>query len=193
MRPSFRTARRTAALLAGVGVLAAAPAAALADSSAGSACAGANDIPTATTLDQARTATLCLLNRERTSHGLRKLTANSRLRSAAQTHSTDMASRGYFDHTSPGGSTMVDRIKRIGYARAGKAWLIGENIAWGTGPLATPAKTVDGWMHSAGHRANILRAGFREIGIGITPAAPVGGTAASGGGATYTTDFGKLG
>jgi uncharacterized protein YkwD len=44
-------------------------------------------------------------------------------------------------------------------------------------------------MHSPGHRANILRPAFREIGIGIVPAAPL----AAGAGqtaATYTADFG---
>ena len=43
-------------------------------------------------------------------------------------------------------------------------------------------------MDSPGHRANILRRQFREIGIGIALGAPVG----AGGlhGATYTADFG---
>ncbi|MEA2391126.1 MAG: hypothetical protein QOK31_1235, partial [Solirubrobacteraceae bacterium] len=36
-----------------------------------------------------------------------------------------------------------------------------------------------------GHRANILRGSFREIGIGIALGTPAGGS-----GATYTTDFG---
>jgi uncharacterized protein YkwD len=38
----------------------------------------------------------------------------------------------------------------------------GENIAFG---YETPRALVNGWMHSAGHRANILNGGFRRIGV----------------------------
>ena len=69
-------------------------------------------------------------------------------------------------------------------------WTIGENIAWGSGALATPRAIVNGWMHSPGHRANILRASFRDIGIGIRLGAPGPGLS---GGATYVTDFGRHG
>ena len=44
-------------------------------------------------------------------------------------------------------------------------------------------------MNSPGHRANILSGSFRAIGIGIAAGTPYGG----GGGATYTTDFGRRG
>jgi uncharacterized protein YkwD len=40
-------------------------------------------------------------------------------------------------------------------------------------------------MHSPGHRSNMLRPSFRDIGIGIAMGTPFGGS-----GATYTTDFG---
>jgi hypothetical protein len=39
----------------------------------------------------------------------------------------------------------------------------GENIAAG---YATPAAVMVGWMNSSGHRANILSANYREIGVG---------------------------
>jgi uncharacterized protein YkwD len=42
------------------------------------------------------------------------------------------------------------------------------------------------WMHSPGHRANVLKPGFRELGVGVVARVPVGGAA----GATYTVDFG---
>jgi uncharacterized protein YkwD len=45
-------------------------------------------------------------------------------------------------------------------------------------------------MHSPGHRANILRGQFRDIGIGIKLGAPGQGLS---GGATYVTDFGRHG
>ena len=96
-----------------------------------------------------------------------------------------MVKRRFFDHVSPGGGTMMDRIKAAGWAPSG-SWSAGENIAWGSGSLATPASIVNGWMHSAGHRANILNGSFSQIGIGIAAGAPQGGIR---GGGTYVTDF----
>jgi uncharacterized protein YkwD len=48
------------------------------------------------------------------------------------------------------------------------------------------------WMHSAGHRANILNPQYRDIGIGAALGAPVEVSGASNA-ATYTTDFGERG
>ena len=44
--------------------------------------------------------------------------------------------------------------------------MYGENLAWGTGPFATARRVVSGWMASPGHRANLLRPGWRRIGLG---------------------------
>jgi uncharacterized protein YkwD len=130
-------------------------------------------------------ATLCLLNQERADHGLKAFTGSSTLDRAADDYAADMVKRRFFDHVSPGGGTMMDRIKAAGWAPSG-SWSAGENIAWGSGSLATPASIVDGWMHSAGHRANILNDSFSQIGIGIAAGAPQGGIR---GGGTYVTDF----
>ena len=159
---------------------------ALAAPAAAAACEGENLVPNAENLKQVRKATLCLLNGERRSSGLGGLRSNRRLTAAARRHSRTMARRDFFDHTSPTGSTMVARVTRVGYDR----WAsLGENIAWGTEHLATPKAIVRGWMNSPGHRANILRGTFREIGIGIVPGAPVN-LGPGERGATYTTDFG---
>jgi uncharacterized protein YkwD len=96
----------------------------------------------------------------------------------------------FFDHTSPGGSTMVSRIKATSYLRDAVRWTVGENLAWGTGAKATPRATVDAWMHSADHRANLLDRSFAEVGIGIAPGAPAELQADEAGG-TYVTDFGR--
>jgi uncharacterized protein YkwD len=129
--------------------------------------------------------TLCLLNQERADHGLKAFTESSTLDRAADDYAADMVKRRFFDHVSPGGGTMMDRIKAAGWAPSG-SWSAGENIAWGSGSLATPASIVDGWMRSAGHRANILNGSFSQIGIGIAAGAPQGGIR---GGGTYVTDF----
>jgi uncharacterized protein YkwD len=130
-------------------------------------------------------ATLCLLNEQRADHGLKAFSESATLDRAADDYAADMVKRRFFDHVSPGGGTMMDRIKAAGWAPSG-SWSAGENIAWGSGSLATPASIVDGWMHSAGHRANILNESFSQIGIGVAPGAPQGGIR---GGGTYVTDF----
>ena len=136
-------------------------------------------------------ATLCLLNKHRRAHHMAPLRLSKRLGVAARGHSAEMARVHYFSHNSRSGASFLDRIRRAGYLKRAHRWSVGENIAWGTGRLSTPRSIVRAWMHSPGHRANILQRGFRHIGIGISVGAPV--TAASRSGATYTTDFGMRG
>lgn len=157
--------------------------------SADAACKGAGAMPSKANAAKVRKATLCLLNIQRRAHGLQKLHENGRLRGAAKRYSKLMVRLGFFDHTSPTGSTMQSRIDATHYLDGARGWGIGENIAWGTGSLGTPRAIVNAWMHSPGHRANILNGTFRDIGIGIATGAPTHGGARAGGG-TYTTDFG---
>jgi uncharacterized protein YkwD len=151
------------------------------------ACASAHAHPAQVSKSLARHATLCLINRQRARHGLRPLRLDPRLNKASTLHSRNMVRQNYFDH-----GNFVARILRASYLRGARSWAVGENIAWGTGPLATPAQIVRGWMNSPGHRSNILNPRFRDIGVGIADGAPGAGRAA-GSGATYTTDFGRRG
>ncbi len=105
-------------------------------------------------------AVLTLVNSERAKAGCAALTANSTLTSVARAHSADMAKRNYFSHTNPDGASPFDRMRAAGY----NGRLMGENIAAG---YRTAAAVMQGWMNSSGHRANILRCGYREIGIGF--------------------------
>jgi uncharacterized protein YkwD len=77
-------------------------------------------------------------------------------------------------------------VRAAGYSLPG-AW-VGENLHWGTEANATPVKAVEGWMKSPGHRANILRPEFTEVGVGVAYEAPINGS--HGRSAVYTTDFG---
>ena len=158
---------------------------ALALPAAASACEGANEQPTVASLDVTEHATLCLVNRERTSRGIRKLRRNSRLDLASARHARSMAARNFFEH-----GNFVGRIRSANYLRGVRGYRLGENIAWGSGSLGTPAEIVDAWMHSPGHRANILQRGFREIGIGIARGTP---NRSYEDGGTYVTDFGTRG
>jgi uncharacterized protein YkwD len=152
-------------------------------------CPNTNLMPTAANLDQIRAAVLCLHNQVRATKGLPALKDNVKLRKAALGHSADMVTEGYFDHTAPVGDTFVDRVLGAGYVKRNDAWSLGENLAWGTGDLSTPAGVMQAWMNSAGHKANILKRGYREVGIGIRLGVP----SDAGVGATFTADFGTKG
>jgi uncharacterized protein YkwD len=114
----------------------------------------------------------CLLNEERARRGLGPLQPNESLRAAAFSHSTEMVSQGYFEHTSPAGLTFYDRIEGGGYMRGARSWVVGENLIWGTGDFSTPQFMVTSWMQSPPHRENVLRARFDEIGIAAVPGTP---------------------
>lgn len=152
---------------------------------AASTCSRADHSPAALGESGTARATLCLLNHERASRGLRKLGSDARLRRAADGHAGDMVARGYFAHDSKSGASFVTRIKRTGWTRSRRSWQLGENIGWGSGSRATPRSMVSDWMGSRGHRSNILARRFRVIGIGVAAGAPTGDS-----GATYATDFG---
>jgi uncharacterized protein YkwD len=149
-------------------------------------CPDAGLAPAPGNLARIRAAVLCLHNRVRAAHGLPRLRENVRLRRAATRHSADMVARGYFAHTAPGGSTFVKRILAAHYIAPRAGWFLGENLAWGTSTLGTPAGIMRAWMQSPEHRANVLRRGYREVGLGIVTGVP----SDRGAGATYTADFG---
>lgn len=157
-----------------------------------SACTGAGLEPGQEDLAGVRAATLCLINRERAAQGEAPLQANGDLQRAAQSHAESMASGEYFEHSGPGGTSVLERLKSFGYIdNAALAYEIGENIAWGSMSDATPAAIVAAWMASPGHRANILNPDFRDSGIGIAPHLPSAfGLGATG--AMYTQDFGVI-
>jgi uncharacterized protein YkwD len=180
--PSVPSCRRLALLLA-LGSALGAPGSAAAAGPV--ACQSAEARPAQVSERVVVRSTLCLLNAERRQHGLRALRLNERLSRAARRHSQDMARNHYFDHTSRSGASFVDRIRRTGYLTGARRWKVAENIAWGTEWLASPRAIMKAWMDSPGHRANILDASYREIGIGVA--------AQSGPRALYTTDFGARG
>lgn len=154
-------------------------------------CGPVDEQPQKSGIGPAGAATLCLLNRERTSRGLPALRENALLDQTSAEHSTDMVKRDYFEHTSPDGRSVEDRLRAAGYARGINA-SGGENIAYGVGGEATPRAIVRAWMHSPPHRADILRQAFTEIGIGVALGAPEVNSGRQGESATYTTDFGGV-
>jgi uncharacterized protein YkwD len=145
---------------------------------AGSPASAADCGPVNTEVDGLSQATMessitCLVNDERTSHGLQPVAANGDLRQAALSHSTEMVNQGYFEHTSPAGLTFMDRIESTGYMHGARSWTVGENLVWGSGPLSTPQSLVTAWMNSPPHRENLLRPNFREMGVAAVTGTPV--------------------
>jgi uncharacterized protein YkwD len=155
-------------------------------------CPGADLRPEEENIEAVRTATLCLINRERTIHGEQLLQPNDHLQQAAQAHTESMAFGDYFEHDGPQGDTPLSRMIAAGYIYSSQiGYEIGENIGWGTLSLSTPRAIVAAWMASPGHRANILDAKFRDTAVGVSPHVP-SSLAQSQPGGIYTQDFGII-
>lgn len=101
-----------------------------------------------------------LTNIERENRNLHPLTYNPLLSSSALLHTLDMAENHFISHTGSDGSDLSKRVRRAGYKHF---LLVGENLAMG---FTEPGVVVQGWMSSPGHRENILRKAFSEIGVG---------------------------
>jgi uncharacterized protein YkwD len=149
-------------------------------------CLGSDLVPAADNAAVVGQATLCLLNQQRAAHGVGPLAENATLTTASAGYSQRMVAQGFFDHQSPDGGTLVDRLTGAGYLGEEDAWVVGENLGWGQGALATARSMVTAWMGSAGHRENLLSRDYTEVGLGLALGTPSDHTW----GATYTTDFG---
>ena len=171
--------------LRGITAAAAMLAVALGAPAAAQACAGADSNPAQASSSAMRNTTLCLVNERRSARGLPALRHNTRLALAAKRHARDMVQRRYFAHDSLSGEDFVARVRRTGYT-TGVRWRLGENLGWGGGEMASPGALVKAWMDSPAHRNNVLGS-FEEIGIALTPGAPVAGHPQA---FTYATEFG---
>jgi uncharacterized protein YkwD len=107
-------------------------------------------------------------NSERARRGLPSLRLDRFLQRAARIQSDEMATLGYFSHTSPvsGHRTVRDRVQAAGLR---EAVAVGENIAYYEGHSVNSAasQVVADWMQSPGHRRNILSRGWARIGVAI--------------------------
>ncbi|MFB9566997.1 CAP domain-containing protein [Saccharopolyspora hordei] len=128
--------------------------------------------PAATASESPEDQVVALVNEARAKVGCSAVTVDPRLTQAAAGHSADMANRSFFDHTNPDGVTFDQRIKNAGYPEPGA-----ENIAQGQ---RTAAEVMDGWMGSAGHRANIEDCSLKTIGVAVSET-----------GNYWTQDFGR--
>ncbi len=107
-------------------------------------------------------------NARRVENGLPPLTWDPELCRMAREHSEQMAKLGYFSHETPEGLQLKDRAHENGILHFR---VIGENIAYNKGYDDPGGFAVERWMTSAGHRANMLYAGFEGSAIGSYVAA----------------------
>ena len=150
---------------------------------AAQACAHTDLVIARSTIKRVRKGIVCLVNQQRRAAGVGKVRTDLRLQKAATAHVKDMRARLYFAHEGPGGPDLVTRLRKARFWPA----TAGENLAAGTGAMATARVVVDAWMNSAGHRANMLDKRFKLIGIGIGHTFPDPPTAPGG---TIAAEFG---
>jgi uncharacterized protein YkwD len=143
--------------------------------------------PTPQNLAHVSDVILCLMNAMRANAGLPPLAQQDELAQASVEHSQDMVDNKYFAHDSLDGRDVVARLKAVAYIPKSGQWAIGENLAWGSGTLATPKSLVNAWMNSPPHRENLLASDYREVGMGVVFGTP---SAQATDGVTVTTDFG---
>ena len=122
-------------------------------------CPHSGDLVTALSAPDRRAALLCVIDAERAARALPAVRASAQLARAAQGHADDMVVRHFFNHVTPGGSTLGDRVNATGYIAGRRDWELGEAIAWAQQPLDTPATLcAPGWPAPSTARSSSIAA-----------------------------------
>lgn len=103
---------------------------------------------------------ITITNEIRSTNQLKSLKANALLDLAAEEKLNDMALNEYFAHTSPSGITPWFWIKKAEYQYR----IAGENLAIG---FTTPKDTVQAWLKSQSHKANLLNPQYQDMGVAV--------------------------
>ena len=98
-------------------------------------------------------------NKERNKEGLASLEQNYLLTQAARAKLNHMFDEQYFEHVAPTGEDVAFWTDNVVYEYI----KVGENLALGN--FQSSEDMVTAWMNSPGHRANILKKGYTEIGV----------------------------
>lgn len=101
---------------------------------------------------------------------MRPLRPNWELHETAFIYATSLrAGRFFGHHGSVAGrndsSTVIGRLRRLGYIRRGWAWIVGEDLREAPPETSTPAQVVEAWMQSPEHRVRILKRKFEDLGV----------------------------
>ena len=98
------------------------------------------------------------VNAARASVGLQPVELDPTLARAARSHTLEMLQADEFSHSDFGRRMAAFNVRGS---------MMGENLAWGSGPYGAVGAIVREWLASPGHRANLLRPGYKRIGIGV--------------------------
>jgi uncharacterized protein YkwD len=138
---------------------------------------------------QLESGVLAEINNVRREHGLVPLRISVPLTFAARNHSESMAAKGYFAHESADGGAFWKRVQQFYPSTSRRFWSVGENLLW-QAPDVDPSEALQMWMNSPEHRANLLTARWREIGISAVHATAAPGVYGGLDVTIVTTDFG---
>jgi uncharacterized protein YkwD len=128
------------------------------------AASGATREPASMAVSSMERRAFELINVERAKNGQAPLVWDAELCRMAELHSQHMAQQNFFSHVGPDGLNVEHRARALGLHN----WrVLGENIAYNRGFDDPATFAVQGWMHSEGHRANILNASFNRSAIGV--------------------------
>lgn len=133
----------------------------------------ANAEARATALPPLERSVLGEMNAVRRQHGLVPLRLSAGLEAGARQHSTEMANRGYFRHTSANGEAYSRRLARFYPIGTRRYWSVGETMLWSSAEL-NAAAALEIWLNSPSHRAIMLNPRWLEVGVGAVyaPSAP---------------------
>lgn len=101
-----------------------------------------------------------ITNEVRALNNLPPLAINSKLDLAASEKYQDMAKNEYFAHVSPNGINPWFWVKKADYNYS----VAGENLAIG---FFNAKDTVEAWLNSPSHKANLLNNKYKEIGVAV--------------------------
>jgi len=119
----------------------------------------AHAAPAAPALGPEERAMCQQINSYRAAKGLGALKVSPKLTKAAKWMSVNMATNDYFDHADSLGRSTLARLRSFG----NRDRTAGENIAAG---MSGATATFNQWKNDPPHRAGMLRAKFKVIGIG---------------------------
>lgn len=127
-----------------------------------SACPGENNT-TAPIYKQER-AMRCMTNFARRHAGRSGLALSPKLSDSSDRKGEDILRCDSFSHYACG-RDFTFWMRRVNFIAG--CWTAGENIAWGTGDLGSVRAVFRAWMHSSGHRENILAGDFSQLGVSL--------------------------
>ncbi len=102
-----------------------------------------------------------LVNHQRVAAGCEPLRWHEPTARVEEAHSRDMARRAYFDHLTPEGTDLSERLLAGGVTWHGS---IAENVAL---TVRGPETVMELWMDSPPHRSNLEDCSFTHQGLGL--------------------------